>query len=511
MRLVNCSKAPSNIQAASVNLLQVQLIAGMLALALAVLLLRRPRDTWQALLRFLLEPSSPFNPALLRVVTFGLILKAARATQAVWFAGFPHELLRLPPGWQWLDGLLPLDPHVVHAAQLALIATSGCAVAGLLTRVSAPLAALLAIYVLGVPNFYMKIDHGYHAVVMFACMLACAPCADVLSLDALWRRMRGIAAPAAGAEYTLPTRFCWLILGTVYLFPGFWKLWEGGDLWISGEKLQTELYLKWGQMPHFAPPARIDQSPVLLAMLGTSTLIFEIGFFFALFHRASRVIAAFSAVAFHLGIKYFMGIRFHVYLPLIALLDFPQLWKPVAARLSAALTAPVERLFAPRTGTAAPTRSVRPAAVVGSFFLAAQFITGFAAIDTWPVAVHPTFAVRREQPPAEISSTEIVLLPARGTKFVNLNDALQRIGSARLTRLLQELKKVSRDQRSLDQRGRTIVALFDTCNVHVAPGDAIEVYKTRWDLFPLGERTNYRRKLTDRYVVTENASLAPAR
>src|SRR5436190_778710 len=83
----------------------------------------------------------------------------------------------------------------------------------------------------------------------------------------------------------------------------------------------------------------------------------------------SRVIAAFSGVAFHLGIRAFMDIHFHVYLPLIVLLDFPQLWQAVAARLPEGLRTRVERLLAARAGAPQPTgRSLRPAAVVGSFF-----------------------------------------------------------------------------------------------------------------------------------------------
>jgi hypothetical protein len=492
-----------------VTLLQVQLVLVLLALPLAVLLLRKPAATWQALRHFLLEPSSPFNPALLRVVTFGLILQAALESPAVWYAGLPHALVRMPPGWQWLDGVLPLDPATVGLARQALMVTSACAVLGAFTRAAAPLVALLSIYVLGIPNFYMKIDHGYHAIVMFACVLACAPCADTLSVDALWRRTRGRAAAADAPEYTLPVRFCWLILGTVYLFPGFWKLWESGDLWVSGDKLRTELYLKWGQMPHFAPPARIDTSPALLAILGTATLIFEIGFFFALFNRISRVVAALSAVGFHLGIKYFMDIHFRVYLPLVALLDFPQLWQLIASHLPSRIGA---QPSAPRPQTnARPERSVVPAAVVGSLLLGAQFVTGFGAIDTWPVTVHPTFSVRREQSATDVTTTEIVFRPASGATSIDLDVALQRLGSARLTRLLRELKKVSHSRKGLEQQGRTIVELFASNGVAVEPGDRIEVYQASWDLFPLGAKTNYSRKLTDRYVVTSDASLAPAK
>jgi hypothetical protein len=48
-------------------------------------------------------------------------------------------------------------------------------------------------------------------------------------------KKRGLGGPLAGVTIGVND-----VIGTMYLFPGLWKLWEGGDLWITGQKLEAE-------------------------------------------------------------------------------------------------------------------------------------------------------------------------------------------------------------------------------------------------------------------------------
>jgi hypothetical protein len=492
---------------------QVRLLAEAIAIGAIALALTAPQRRISALRNFFVEPSSPANLGALRAVVFWMILRSALQSDAVFFAGLPETLRALPPGWRWASGWLPFDPAFVADVRVVLIVSAACATLGLLTRFAAPIAALAAVYVLGIPNFYMKIDHGNHSVVLCALTLAFAPCGDALSLDRLLLRRRGQPPPSPAPTYTIPVRLCWLILSTVYLFPGFWKLWHSGDLWISGLKLQYEMRSKWAQLSGFQPIVRIDDSPFWTSVLGTGTLVFEIGFLFALFNRVTRVIAALSAVAFHLGIKYVMGIQFHAYFPLILLLDFPQLWHLLRRFVPAALARRIEawatRIFAPPATPAAPVPSIWPATAVGTILIVVQLVTGFARIDTWPVAVHPLFDLRREKLPTTGGTTLLILEP-RGGGSKQLNEDLQRIGSARLMRLLRKLRSAAHKGYAARSQGKMIVGLFGASGVTVAPGDHVAIYEAAWDLFPLGQHANYRQKLVDRYVVTDDLALAPA-
>lgn len=61
------------------------------------------------------------------------------------------------------------------------------AMVGFRARTAAGIWAVLAVWTLGIPNLYGKVDH-YHHLVWFAVLLASSPCADALSLDRARRR-----------------------------------------------------------------------------------------------------------------------------------------------------------------------------------------------------------------------------------------------------------------------------------------------------------------------------------
>jgi hypothetical protein len=483
---------------------------GLLALVFVIVERRQVRA---ALRTFFLEPSSAFNLGALRIVLFGLVLDQARNADAAWFAGLPPGLRMLPPGWQWLNGDAFFDPTFAGRAQDALIVASACAALGLFTRASAPIAALLSLYVLGMQNFFVKINHSNHATVLCALVLACSPCGDALSIDRLWKRLRGYAAPPLAVAYTVPVRCCWMLLGTVYLFPGLWKLFESGDLWLSGEKVKAEMYSRWAEKAQFEPFVRIDEHPGLLALLGLATLLFEIGFFFALFGRATRVVAAFSAVGFHLGVAYFMGIRFHVYLPLVLLFDAPQLGERVRSWLPASIGRSVDASAAvldawtarqrSRFAWAAnvrpfPRRSLWPGTSAGALLVSAQLVAGVVPIVSWPISIHPRFSEPRKAS-TNIRKIRVVFEPTAG-EATDLGPRLERLGSARFARLLLDLKQVKANE--LHQQGQTIVRLFRDSGVVVQPGDRVAVYRTREKLFPLGQHTDHHETLAHRYEIT---------
>ena len=466
---------------------------------------------------FFLELGSPWALGALRVVVFSHL--SGQLGEAAAIVARPSAIRELPYGWGWLRDVVPFDPAVASAAELTLFVTSACAVVGLLTRVTAPLAAVLAVYVLGLPNFYLKIDHSSQVIVLSALIVSVSPCADALSVDALYRRFRGVAVPGPSLAYALPIRFCWLLLGTAYLFPGVWKLWDTGDLWISGVQLQSLLYLAWGR-GSIEPLARIDQVPWLLSFFGTATLVFEIGFIFAIFWRPSRVVAAFSAVLFHWGVFQMMGIRIHTRFPLILLIDLPGLpdalgrwfpsWAPrlaaVQAELSRRAQGVAARLRLPEAVRTVPRRALAPAVVVGSLLFGGQVLAGAAQVDSWPISVYPRFTVRRPEPTTRANRTRVMLVHEDGTEQ-DLVDTLEGLGGGRLTRLMLRIQKVDRNYRVLAEESRTLIRLFRSNGADIDAGDRIEIRKETWSIFPLSNKANFRSRTLGSYEVTANDKL----
>jgi hypothetical protein len=517
------ARRPPLTEPDAVTLAQVHAATLIIALLATALVAIKARATGRVLRDFLLERTSAANLGALRILIFWKLYESTDVGVLVRYATLPAALRRLPYGWAWLRDVVPFDPVIVARAELVFIGASALALAGVFTRVSAPVAALLSVYMLGLPNFFLKIDHGNHAIVLCALILAVSPCGDALSIDRLWMRWRGYASPALATCYTVPVRLSWLILGTVYLFPGFWKLWESGDLWISGIKLKVELYRKWSQLQDFEPLWRIDESPVLLSLLGIATLLFEIGFIFALLHRHTRVVAALGAIGFHWGTRVMMKISFHPTLPLMLLFDAPGLPRLLAAH-APRLAGAVERARSAIAGRASallqrigareplrpfPGRTAVFAFAVGTVLFAAQMVAGAASIDSWPIAVHPRFSDRETKPPTGAKSV-VVLHQPRGGTARDVGGEL-RLGSAKRVRLAQKLRKVSKSKAKLQVEGRMVVELFRGSGVAIAAGDRISIVQEHWSLFPLGQRTNLKRKSLGEYLVTDEGSLERAK
>jgi hypothetical protein len=497
---------------------QVQNATLLLIAALVALMVWQWRATLRVFSNYFGEQSSAFSLGAMRVAIFGTIYSYADPVAVVSLCELPKSMRRYLPGWHWLEAYDVFNPQLGEALTQLLLVFALLATLGLFTRVSTVVAALLTVYVLGVPNFFNKIDHNNHFTVLAALVLAAAPCGDALSLDRLIRRFRGFAAPAPANAYALPIRMIWLLFGTVYLFPGIWKLWISGDLWFAGTQLKALLYREWGRRPDFMPIARVDESDMLLAALGASTILFEVGFIVALLWRPSRVVAAISAILFRYSVWKVMGIRFNVWLPLVLLIDFPQLTDWLRARIppldrglaligarTQALLQPVaERL--PAAARPAPARSRVPALLVGGVLVLAQFITGFARIDTWPVACHPQFSSRIDD--ARDQGTRLTLvLDSPGKDEVDLGAIMiARIGKSRTNKLIHQIEKYPSSGRKLFKRSSALVATLREAGVTIHAGDRITVYKETWSLFPLGARANMKRKAVDRYEVLEDSS-----
>src|SRR6516165_1416599 len=283
------------------------------------------RETRQTVVDFFTARSSPINLAVLRIVFFAVLFQFVDVEHVVWFSQIPPELRFPPVGVGWLLPYVPVTPSAVALTAVMLRVCCLLALVGLFSRTSAALAALLALYVLGVPQLYGKVNH-YHYLVAFAALLAASPCGDALSYDAVraaWRRAdRGqTAPPAPSMAYALPLRFVWLLVGLIYFFPGFWKLWSSGFDWAFSDNLSLQMHAKWLEYGDWTPFFRLDQHPLLSQAAAFLTIVFEISFVFLVFFP--------RGLLFHTLTYVFMVIFFNVTAVYVAFVD----WSALSMRL----------------------------------------------------------------------------------------------------------------------------------------------------------------------------------
>src|SRR5215468_2733325 len=278
----------------------VVLAVCMQAIVVATLLWRQTRQT---VTDFFTARSSPINLAILRFVFFAVLFQFVDVEHLVWFSQCPPELRFPPVGLGWLLPYVPVNPTAVAFTAVMLRACCLSALVGLFSRTSAGLAALLSVYVLGIPQLYGKVNH-YHYLVAFAAILAASPCGDALSVDAVrnaWRRANEgqTAPPGPSMSYALPLRFVWLLMGLLYFFPGLWKLWSSGFDWIFSDNLRLQMYSKWLEYGDWTPFFQLDQHPVLSQMAALFTIGFEISFVFLIFFPSLRLLAPLGCLVFH--------------------------------------------------------------------------------------------------------------------------------------------------------------------------------------------------------------------
>jgi hypothetical protein len=254
--------------------------------------------------------------------------------EAHWYAQPPSPLQFPPTGLSSVLSVIPVEPTLVLGMSVIFRVACVFGLLGLYTRVAAALALVTGLYVLGIPQFYGKINH-YHHVLWFTALLVPSRCADVLSLDALrrTRRWSGVNSPAPDRAYALPLRYAWILLGIVYFFPGVWKFAGEGFAWAFSENLKYRMHSVWFSRS-FTPFFRVDQYPLLYQGPGAFTLLFEIGFLFTLPFRSLRPWAAGAAFLFHESTRLVLAITFWTLYPILPfLLDLRGLCVRMGRRL----------------------------------------------------------------------------------------------------------------------------------------------------------------------------------
>lgn len=342
---------------------------------------------------FLDEKRSPLDLALTRIVIFILLIVHYRLSDFLPFARLDPALIVPPKGWALFAAHVPRDPSIVMGTYYLFLGFAVCAVIGLWTRGAAWIAAVIALYLYTIPQLFGKVNH-YHHLILFAFLLAAAPCADALSVDALWQVRKNGQPPAPALIPTLrhatALKAMTVIIGLIYFFPGAWKLCRAGGTWFTADSMRWQILTQSAG----AGPTRLQlwagQHPTLLVLGAVFTVVFELGFLVTALNKNSRPFAVAAGLCFHNLTFVLMHISFYILqFSYVALIDWSALvqfflGKREAARASA--------LPASRNDlrTAAPANALCLA--MSSVFVLGLLLAGVGhAVESWPIACYPTF------------------------------------------------------------------------------------------------------------------------
>ncbi len=203
--------------------------------------------------------------------------------------------------------------------------------AGLMTRFSSAIAAVLSLLVLGLPNQYGSVVHTYAAVAVVCCVLALAPAGDGYSIDALLRKLVSKhPVVRIGSQYRWPIQAVRVLVVSVFVAAAISKLRRAGLSWVTDTNLQTllieRLYIV--QDLHLRPVTEfLARHPRACTIAAATTLALELST--PLMFASRRLALCWTALlaAFIVVLRGVLGPDFT---PLLYCLLF---WIPMPARL----------------------------------------------------------------------------------------------------------------------------------------------------------------------------------
>jgi hypothetical protein len=267
----------------------------------------------------------------------------------------------------------PLSSGAVQALVVATLLLAAAFALGVRHRVTAPLFALLLLCVTSYRSSWGMLFHTDNLLVLHVLLLAAAPAADVLSVDARRGRSR---ASAEDGRYGWAVRAVCLVTIVTYVVAGIAKLKLGGLGWLEGEQLRAQIAYDNLRKVELGREASVlgvwfVRHPAFFPPLAALTLLVELGAPLALLHRRVALVWSVLAWGFHVGVAMLMHIKFPYPLSFVPYLAFfrLELWpesklgaalkRRLPAFLVAALTASCASPALPPLVTQAP-RSVDP-------------------------------------------------------------------------------------------------------------------------------------------------------
>jgi hypothetical protein len=266
--------------------------------------------------RFWFEPTTPTDLAVSRCVFFaGLLLVYSGEDFSAWGAVSPAFWMPLP-----LFSALHLSQFSVRELQILQtlwrVALLFSAI-GLFARASMWVAAVLGLYLLGLPHNFGQTFHFDALLVLTCVVLAFSRAADAWSVDALVGRTAPISDGRSG-EYTWPRRMIWVAMSLVFVAAGLAKVRYSGLAWVWSDNMRILLVRA---AYHVSDADPLGEAGLWIAghvwiarALAGLALGIELSFVLALFSRAARALLVPAALCMLVGIRVLMGPTFGAFL-----------------------------------------------------------------------------------------------------------------------------------------------------------------------------------------------------
>lgn len=233
----------------------------------------------------------------------------------------------------------PLPSPAVFALVLAALTGAVAFTLGFRYRVSAPLFALLLLWVTSYRSSWGMLFHTDNLLVLHVLLLALAPAADSFSLDA---RRHGSPAASDDGRYGWALRAVCVVTVVTYVVAGIAKLKLGGWGWLEGEQLRGQIAydnLRKIELGREASALGVwfVRHPAFFPPLAALTLLVELGAPLVFLHRRVALVWALAAWGFHVGVAVLMNIKFPYPLSFVPYLAFFRLELWHETKLGAAL------------------------------------------------------------------------------------------------------------------------------------------------------------------------------
>lgn len=218
----------------------------------------------------------------------------------------------------------PLLPAVVITLVVLTVVFAACFAFGYRYKITGPIFAGLQLWVLTYSNSFGMILHVDHMMCLQIIVLALAPAADAISLDA---RAGRVTKGDAGGRYGWAIRLICVLCAAVYLLAAIAKYGNSGAEFVSDVNLRNYIAydnvrkLELGSI-HSPLGAWLLSYPLFFSAMAWLSLAIEWGAPLALVHRRAGIVWAVLIWGFHWGVLFMMAIGFVYQLTGIAFAGF---------------------------------------------------------------------------------------------------------------------------------------------------------------------------------------------
>jgi hypothetical protein len=257
-----------------------------------------------------LAPSDPRALAICRLILFGFAWPGFHAVDVSGFAAYRHVTFH-PIGILGALHVPVVAPAALYAIGAAHTVCSGLALLGLFYRGTALVTAFTGVYLDWIVQSSGKTNHGGLLFIWALFVLGSARAADAWSVDAWWRRHRGLARPLPSAEYRWPVRFLSVLVASMYGAAGISKLTTSGLAWGYGGSLRWRLLAH--QFTHHPPTGLgvvMARSSTACRVLGLGAELLELSSPLSQLHRYLYRAIIPSLALLQLAIFLSMGVLF---------------------------------------------------------------------------------------------------------------------------------------------------------------------------------------------------------